>query len=149
MSEILNHRGQYFRVEIDEIVSTDAPDKPTYVARCSSGTRDLADLSRQSCSRLVSATPASSRDEALRQAREWLTNESHAQQPKKAKAGGSALSVLYTVWVIEGDRSSGIDFAEFHDAKAFAAAAEKGSEVTKVGIKNNESPQFLTVWERP
>jgi hypothetical protein len=34
------------------------------------------------------------------------------------------------------------------DSSRFAAAAEKSSEITKVGIKNNESPQYLTVWEK-
>jgi hypothetical protein len=49
---------------------------------------------------------------------------------------------------IQGDAPFGFDFEEFADAKTFAAAAQKSLEITKVGIKNNESPQYLTVWEK-
>ncbi len=40
------------------------------------------------------------------------------------------------------------DFAEFADAKAFAKAAEKSVSITRVGITNNESPQYLTLWDK-
>jgi hypothetical protein len=31
---------------------------------------------------------------------------------------------------------------------SFAKAAEASSEITKVGITNNESPQYLTIWNK-
>ncbi len=33
-------------------------------------------------------------------------------------------------------------------SKRSPAAAEKSSEITKIGITSNESPQYLTMWQR-
>ena len=55
---------------------------------------------------------------------------------------------MYSVWLFKGDGSVEYDFKEFADAKSFAKAAEKGVEITKVGVTNRESPQYLTVWEK-
>ena len=55
---------------------------------------------------------------------------------------------MYTVWLSKGDSSVGFEFEEFSDAKTFAKAAEKSVEITKVVITNNESPQYLTIWEK-
>ena len=65
-----------------------------------------------------------------------------------ARTGSTRLSVLYTVALIKGTSTYKFDFEEFSDAKAFARAAEKSRHMTKVGITNNESPQYLEVWEK-
>ena len=56
--------------------------------------------------------------------------------------------MLYTVWLYKEGEPVGFDFENFWEAESFAEAAKKGIGVIKVGIKNNESPQYLTVWER-
>ncbi len=58
------------------------------------------------------------------------------------------MGVMYTVWLFKGDSSFGFEFEQFSDAKTFAESAEKSVEITKVGITNNESPQYLTIWEK-
>jgi len=148
MPHVLNYRGQYYRVEIAEISRPDEPNRAEFVSWCSDPFRDLKDLPHHPGSRLVAGPPLPTYADALQHAFDWIMSHRAAQPDRpNAKPAGKA-SVLYTVWLFRGETSQGIDFAEFSDAKAFAGAAEKSVEITKVGIKNNESPQFLTMWER-
>ncbi len=148
MSHVLNYDGHYFRVDIIEVVNADEPEKAAYVGWCSDGFRELKDLPNKAVSRLVAGSPSPTPDEALRHAYDWIKVNWDAQSAKRPRKAGKALSLLYTVWLFRGDGSTEFDFEEFGDATAFAKAAEKSVSITKVGITNNESPQYLTVWER-
>jgi hypothetical protein len=70
------------------------------------------------------------------------------QRVKRPVKTPDSMSVVYTVWLFTNDGSTGFEFEEYSEATAFAKAAEKSRSITKVGVKNNESPQFLTVWEK-
>ena len=149
MPHVLNHRGQYYRVEIAEIANPDEPNRAEFVSWASDAFADLKELPNHPCSRLVPGPPQPSYADALQQAFDWLaSHRPTAQPPKRTAKSGSKASVIYTVWLFKDETSLGFDFEEFSDAKAFAAAAEKSIDVTKVGVKNNESPQYLTVWEK-
>lgn len=148
MPHILNYAGRYFRVEIADIVKPDASDKVSFVAWCSEAFSDLQDMPNHACSRLIPGPLLATEADALRTAGEWIKADLAAQQTKRPSKLGRAASVFYTAWLFKGGNSFGFDFKEFSDAKLFAAAAEKSSDITKVGIKNNESPEFLTVWEK-
>ena len=148
MPHVLNYRGQYYRVEIAEIAHPDEPDRAEFVSWCSDPFRDLKYLPHHPCSRLVAGPPQPTYADALQHAFDWIMSHRPAQPERPTATSAGKASVLYTVWLFHGDTSQGFDFAEFSDAKAFAGAAEKSADITKVGIKNNESPQYLTVWER-
>lgn len=149
MPHVFHYAGRYFRVEIAQVVKPDAADKVSYAAWCSDAFSNLQDLPNHPCSRMVPGPLFATEADALRQTDEWLRADLVAQQAKRPSKHGRAASVFYTVWLFKGVTSFGFEFAEFSDAKLFAGAAEKSSDVTKVGIKNNESPEFLTVWEKP
>jgi hypothetical protein len=148
MSQVFSYRGQNFRIEVVEVASPDEPSKVAYASWYSDAFRDLQDMPNHRCTRLAVASPVATREEALRAAYDRIKSELDADRAKQTPQKGSALSVLYTVWVFKGDVPFGLDFQEFSDAKAFAAAAEKSIDASRIGIKNNESPQFLTLWER-
>jgi hypothetical protein len=149
MSHVLSYDGHYFRVDVVEVVNADDPGKASYVGWCSDGFRELKDLPSQSLSRFIAGPPLASHAEALRHTYDWIKVNWDAQLVKRPRKVGRALSLLYTVWLFRGDGSTDFDFEEFAEATAFAKAAEKSVSITKVGVTNNESPQYLTVWERP
>jgi hypothetical protein len=70
-----------------------------------------------------------------------------AGQALRAPKVRDLASVVYTTWIFQGDRATGFDFEEYVEATALAQSAEKGASITKCGVKNNESPQYLTLWE--
>jgi hypothetical protein len=149
MSHVLNYDGRFFRVDITEVASLDEPGKTVYVGWCSDAFKDLTEMPRHSCSQYIGGAPLPKYADALRNAHDWIKKNWDGQKIKQPiKTRASEASVLYTVWIFKGDSAFGCDFEEFTDAKSFANLAEKSIDVTKVGVKNNESPQFLTVWER-
>ena len=148
MSHVLSYRGQYFRVDVAEVANSDAPDKSVYASWCSDAFRELKDLPQQTCSRFTGGSPLPTRAEALRHAYDWIRRNWDAKQARPISEPGDKLSVVCTAWLFKGDDPTGFDFKEFSEAKAFAEAAQKSINVTKVGVKNNESPQFLTLWEK-
>ena len=56
--------------------------------------------------------------------------------------------MVYQVTLVQEDRTSEFVFKEFTDAKRFASAAERMFAITKIGITNNESPEYLTLWKK-
>lgn len=147
MSHVLKYDQRYFRVEVAEVANQDEPGKPTYVAWCSAGFGDLTAAPSQPLSQFVAGAPQATEAAALEQAYQWIKNAADA--PKSPAVHKSRpVNVVYTVWLFKGEHSFGFEFDEFSDAKLFAHAAETSSEVTKVGITNNESPQYLTIWNR-
>jgi hypothetical protein len=62
---------------------------------------------------------------------------------------GAAMLTVFTVWIFKGDGTLECQFDEFADAKTFAKAAEKITDVKQVGVTNNESPEYLVVWTKP
>jgi hypothetical protein len=148
MPHILAHDGQFFRVDVAEIATPDDPGKTTYVVWCSDAFNELKEAPNQPCARFIDAPPAATYADACRQAYQWIKADWTAQ---KANRGGEIRDfrgVIYTAWLFKGASSWGFEFQEFSDAKTFAKAAEKGVEVTKTAITNNESPQPLTIWEK-
>ncbi len=148
MSHVLHYDGQYFRVDITEVTNPDNPDKPVYVGWCSDAFRDLKDMPSHPLSRLVVGPPLPKHAEAEQFAHEWIKRDWDSQRGKRAIKGPNRPSVVYTVSLFKVDSSLKCEFDEFSDAKAFAKAAEKSADLTKVGITNNESPQYLTLWEK-
>lgn len=147
MSHVLQYDQRYFRVEVAEVANRDEPGKPTYVAWCSAGFGDLTAAPSQPLTRFVAGAPQASEAAALEHAYQWIKNAADA--PKStAVHKARPVNVVYTVWLFKGDHSFGFEFDEFSDAKLFAKAAESSSEITKVGITNNESPQYLTIWNK-
>jgi hypothetical protein len=59
------------------------------------------------------------------------------------------MTTIFSVWIFKADGTIECQFEDFADAKAFARAAEQIVDVKQVGITNNESPEYLTVWTRP
>jgi hypothetical protein len=150
MSHVLFYRGLYFRVEIAEVAGADDPAKSNFVAWASEAFRELAQGGKQVCSRFVPGQSATTQLEALDHAFQWIRSQADSReaQAPPAKPAGKP-SVLYTVWLFKAeDDPVGFDFENFWEAEAFAETSKKTVAVLKVGIKNNESPQFLTVWER-
>ena len=151
MSHVLNYGGQYFRIEITEVISPDLADKPLYVAWYSDAFKSLKDLPGQSLSRFVAGPQLATYADALRYVCDGIKatwDEKQTKQPAK-DADPSNANVMYTVWLFEGEASTGFDFENYQDATAFAKAAESIVPVTKIGITNNESPKYLTMWEKP
>jgi hypothetical protein len=149
MSHVLTYRGQYFRVEIAEVVNADQPAKSSFAAWASEPFRELAKAPAQACSRFIGGPPVASREEAMQQAYAWIKANAAAVEAKAPLSQPSRrVSVLYTVWVYKDDEPTGFDFENFWEAESFAENAKKSAGVKKVGIKNNESPQYLTLWER-
>ncbi len=146
MSQLFSYEGQYFRVEIAEITNAAEPDKTTFVSWCSDGFADVQDAPHQSLARFIGGPPQPSYEDARRYAFDWIKGNVDAKTKRSDKVR-DLTQVVYTVWIFKRDGSSGYEFEEFADARAFASAAEKSAESTKVVITNNESPQFLTVWE--
>jgi hypothetical protein len=148
MSHVFIHDGRYFRVDITELVASDKAGKTTYVSWCSEAFKELKDLPKQALSQFISGPPLLTYEEARGHAYDWIKTNCDGQKTIRPKPVPDVVSVIFTVWLFKGEASSGFDFEEFADAKAFAKAAEKGVEITKVEIKNNESPQYLTIWEK-
>jgi hypothetical protein len=148
MSNVLAYDGQFFRVDITEVANPDDPAKSMYFGWCSDAFKELKDMPRQSLSRLIAGPPLPEYADALRHAYDWIKANWDAQKTKRATQAHDIVGVVYTVWLFKGESSSGFEFEQFSDAKAFAKAAERSLEITKVGITNNESPQNLTIWER-
>jgi hypothetical protein len=144
MSHVLKYNGHYFRIETCEVVNAQLSDTE-YVAWCSDAFSDLRDLPRQALSNFV-AEPFPTPAEALLHVQDWIKANGNAP---RVKPGDEPVGFMYTVWLFKGDQSpSSYDFSDFADAKSFAKAAEKSVEITKVGITDRESPQYLTVWEK-
>ena len=148
MSHVLAYDGQYFRVDITEVANYDDPDNAVYVSWCSDAFKELKEMPRQACSRFVAGPPLPKYAEARRHAYDWIKINWDAQAAKRANKARDIVGVVYTVWLFKGDSSLGFEFAEFSNAKTFAKAAEKSVEITKVEITNNESPQYLAIWEK-
>ena len=146
MSLVVNYGGQYVRVDIAAVTNPDAPDESLYFSWCSDAFGDLRELPNHHCSRFIAGSPAPTYAEACRRAFDWIKSNWSAQFAKPIPRAGEA--VLYSVWIFRGDARSGFEFVEFTDAKAFADAAQKGAGITRIGITNNESPQYLTLWEK-
>jgi hypothetical protein len=148
MSHVLAYDGQFFRVDITEVANPDDPNDAVYFSWCSDAFKELKDMPTQVLSRFIAGPAIPKYADARRHAYDWNKTNWDSQKSKRAKEVRNVEGVIYTVWLFKGDSSSGFEFEEFSDAKAFAKAAEKSVEVTKVGITNNESPQNLTVWEK-
>ena len=134
--------------EIAELTSAAALVKTTFASWCSEGSRNLeATWPGQALSRFIDGPPQPSYAGRRNTPSTGSTRRRRADEAVQEDARPGAGSI-YTVWVFKGTSSTGYEFEEFTDAKAFASAAEKGRESTKVAITNNESPQYLTVWER-
>jgi hypothetical protein len=147
MTHVLLYRGYYFRIDVCEVanVQSSGNENVEYVAWCSDAFKDLRDLPRQALSRFV-AEPFPTHAEVLLHAQDWIKAN---WDSLRTKAGDELPGFVYTVWIFKGDSSpSTFDFSEFVDAKSFAKAAEKGIEITKIGITDRESPQYLAVWEK-
>ncbi len=149
MSHILAYDGQFFRVETIEVANSGDPDKAMYVSWCSDAFKELKDMPRHALSRFIAMPPMPNYAEARRHADEWIKKDWNAQKAYHVHRPSVVAGVVYTVWLFKGDNSLGYEFEDFSDAKMFAKAAEKNVEITKVLITNNESPQSLTIWERP
>jgi len=58
----------------------------------------------------------------------------------------------FVAWCSDGFRDlqelPSQELTRFVAGPPLATAAEKSSEITKIGITNNESPQYLTMWQR-
>jgi hypothetical protein len=148
MTHILHYDGHYFRIDVVEVIDVDDAGKKTYVSWCSEGVRELKKLPGQASSLFVSGSPLPKHDEALQFACEWIKKRWNAREAKPAHKAGDKTGVLYKVRLFKGDDSLECEFEEFADAKSFARTAEKIVDIRKVGITNNESPQYLTVWEK-
>lgn len=147
MSHVLKYDGHYFRIEIGEVASVQPPDREyvEYVAWCSDAFKELPDLPRQALSRFV-AGPFPTYAEALRQAQDWIKSD---WDTLRTRTVDEPVGFMYTVWLFKrGASPSTYAFNEFADARSFAKAAESCVEITKVGITDRESPQYLAVWER-
>jgi hypothetical protein len=148
MSHVFHYDGHYFRIQIAEVVGADKPDATEYASWCSDAFRELKEAPSKACSRFVAGSPFASRDEALRRAQDSIKANREAQQARRSLTPAGRPDVFYTVWLFKGDLSSEHQFQEFSDARLFAESAKKEAGITKVGIVNNESPQYLTVWEK-
>ena len=148
MPHILNYDGKYVRVEIAEVANPNHPDKALYVGWCSDAFKELKDMPSQALSRFIAGPPLPTYAEALRYACDWIKTSWDAKQADLSAKVGDLVPVIYSVWLFKGDSSLEYEFVEFSDAKAFAKAAEKSLGLSKVGITNNESPQYLTMWQR-
>jgi hypothetical protein len=152
MSQVLNYDGQYFRVDITEVANPEDPHKTVYVGWCSDAFNELKDMPKQALSHFIAGPPLPTRADALGHVFQWIKIHRNTQLSKRAKQiipkVGDKANVVYTVRLFAGDGSTGFDFEEFADAKAFAKAAEKSASITRVGITNNESPQYLTLWDK-
>ena len=148
MSHVLHYRNQYFRVDVIEVTNPDEPDKSTFVSWCSDAFLELKDMPSHALSRFVVGPPLSKHSDALHHAYEWIKNEWDSRKGKGIVKGAKRPEVIYTVSLFKVDGALKCEFDEFSDAKAFAKAAEKSADLLKVGITNNESPQYLTLWEK-
>ncbi|HTU26138.1 MAG TPA: hypothetical protein VMF30_12105 [Pirellulales bacterium] len=148
MSHVLKYEARYFRVETAEVVGPDDSSQAVYVSWCSEAFRELKDMPQNSLSRLVPVAPAATRAEALQQAFAWIKSTYDSQQARRTFKADQPKAITYIVRLFKDEHTLDFEFAEFTDAKAFAKAAEREIDVTKIGITNNESPQYLQVWER-
>jgi hypothetical protein len=107
----------------------------------------LTDAPQQVCSRFVVGAPFASHADALRHAQEWVKSNWDKKARRVQPAGGKR-ELVYTVSLFRGDTSTDHVFPEFSDARLFAESAKKEVAITKIGITNNESPEYLIVWEK-
>jgi hypothetical protein len=148
MAYVLKHGARYFRVEVVEVISPDESSKTVYHAWCSEAFRELKDLPAQTLARFIPGPPAAKQADALAQACDWIKSTWDTQQARRTFKADKSPAVTYIVRLFKDDHAVDFEFEDFTDAKTFGRAAEKGIDITKVGITNNESPQYLTVWER-
>jgi hypothetical protein len=148
MSHVLAYDGQFFRVDITEVANPDEPDQPVYISWCSDAFKELKDMPSKEFTRFIAGSPLPKYAEARRHAYDWIKTNWDAQKGKRGDKVRDIEGVMYTVWLSKGARTVGYEFEDFSDAKTFAKAAEKSVEITKVVITNNESPQYLTIWEK-
>ena len=82
-------------------------------------------------------------------AHDWIKSDWDSQKGKRGYKTAERPGVIVPpVSLFKVESSLKCEFDEFSDAKAFAKAAEKSADLVKVGITNNESPQYLTLWEK-
>jgi hypothetical protein len=148
MSHVLKYGARYFRVEIAEVADPSDPGKTVYAGWCSEGFRELKEMPAQSLSRFVPGPPAAKHADALQHAYDWIKSTWDTQQARRTFKADQSPAVMYIVRLFKDDHVVDFDFEDFTDAKSFAKAAERCVDITRVGITNNESPQYLTVWER-
>ncbi len=147
MSNVFSYDGQYFRIVVLDVAAAERPDEVKYASWCSDAFRELKDTPQQTCSRFVAGSPFASRADALRHAQEWI--KSHwDKKVRRAQPGPGKRELVYTVSLFRGDIPTDHVFPEFSDARLFAESAKKEVGITKVGITNNESPEYLIVWEK-
>jgi hypothetical protein len=148
MSHVLKYAARYFRVDVAEIVTPDDPTKAVYAGWCSEAFRELKDMPAQSLSRFIPGPAVSTHAEAIQHAYTWIKSTWDTQQAKRTFKPDQNAAVTYIVRLFKDEHVVDFEFADFTEAKTFARAAEKCIDITKVGITNNESPQYLTVWEK-
>ena len=144
MSHVLAFDGQYFRVDITEVANSDGPNKAVYVSWCSDAFKELRDMPSQAFSRFIAGPPLPGYDEARRHAFDWIKINWDAQMAKRANKVRDFVSLLYTVWLFQGDSSLGFEFEEFSDAKMFAKAAEK--RVLESQKWGSQTMKVLSTW---
>jgi hypothetical protein len=148
MSHVLSYAGQYFGIDVSEVVTPDASPRTVFVGWASEAFRELKELPVHACSRLIPGPPLATHFEALQHAYDWVKSDWDSRQLKRPTTKPRPGTVIYTVSVFQAGSPSESQFEEFADAKSFAKAAEKMMDVNKVVITNNESPQHLMMWER-
>jgi hypothetical protein len=148
MSHVLTHDGQCFRIDIVEIVASSDSGTATYMSWCSEAFKELKDAPKQALSRFIPGPPLTKYEDARRHAYDWIKTTWDHEKLNRPTGAPDVANVIYTVWLFKGETSVGFDFEWFDDAKAFAKEAEKSIEISKVLVKNNESPQSLTIWEK-
>jgi hypothetical protein len=119
-----------------------------YAGWCSEAFRELKDMPAQSLSRFIPGPAVSTHAEAIQHAYTWIKSTWDTQQAKRTFKPDQNAAVTYIVRLFKDEHVVDFEFADFTEAKTFARAAEKCIDITKVGITNNESPQYLTVWEK-
>jgi hypothetical protein len=117
MSHVLNYDGQYFRIDIAEVSTSDDPDKALYVSWCSNAFKELKDMPSQASSRIIPGPPLPKFADARRHAFDWIkTNWDSQQHARRAPVARDKVGVTYTVSLFKGDINLRVDFEEFSDA---------------------------------
>jgi hypothetical protein len=143
MTHALAYHGQYYRVEIAEVVNLDNPDEAGFVSWCSGAFQDLQDLPSQNLSRFVTGPPLPTYADARRHAHEWIKIQGDARSVVPPQAPRIAKGIVYSVWLFKGDKSSGFEFEDFFDAKAFAAAV--GSQAAALNRFRHEGSRGISL----
>ena len=148
MPHIFKHDDHYFRVDVVEVSAGETSARSAYVCWCSEAFKELEATPKQALTRFIAGPSVATYEDARRHAHDWIKATWDRQKAARPTRAPEVLSVIYTVWLFKGETTTGFDFEEFEDAQGFAKEAEKSLEITKILIKNNESPQYLTSWEK-